>query len=247
MAESKQQESKYATLMETNEAEMESWYYFIKYDGNEENLKNLQSQLEKVKFKTIDELSAFDLELNYLVSAQTAKDMTKIDMNAFSFHRKFDGKLKPIDFGFTDTDKNIKKIKKCNDVLGYGSIDEFISDEDIDPEDLRNPDDESKESESESDDEDSDDEDSDDDSDDEDSDEDSDDEDSDEDSYDEDSDEFSHYSDEDSCEKSEEESKEESKEQPKKIGKIPEALIKSELPKWAKARKKKTTKSLKKV
>ena len=223
MAESKQQESKYATLMETNEAEMESWYYFIKYDGNEENLKNLQSQLEKVKFKTIDELSAFDLELNYLVSAQTAKDMTKIDMNAFSFHRKFDGKLKPIDFGFTDTDKNIKKIKKCNDVLGYGSIDEFISDEDIDPEDLRNPDDESKESES--DDEDSDDEDSDD----------------------EDSDEFSHYSDEDSCEKSEEESKEESKEQPKKIGKIPEALIKSELPKWAKARKKKTTKSLKKV
>ena len=246
MAESKQQESKYATLMETNEAEMESWYYFIKYDGNEENLKNLQSQLEKVKFKTIDELSAFDLELNYLVSAQTAKDMTKIDMNAFSFHRKFDGKLKPIDFGFTDTDKNIKKIKKCNDVLGYGSIDEFISDEDIDPEDLRNPDDESKESESDdedSDDEDSDDEDSDDDSDDEDSDEDSDD----EDSYDEDSDEFSHYSDEDSCEKSEEESKEESKEQPKKIGKIPEALIKSELPKWAKARKKKTTKSLKKV
>ena len=246
MAESKQQESKYATLMETNEAEMESWYYFIKYDGNEENLKNLQSQLEKVKFKTIDELSAFDLELNYLVSAQTAKDMTKIDMNAFSFHRKFDGKLKPIDFGFTDTDKNIKKIKKCNDVLGYGSIDEFISDEDIDPEDLRNPDDESKESESDdedSDDEDSDDEDSDDDSDDEDSDEDSDD----EDSYDEDSDEFSHYSDEDSGEKSEEESKEESKEQPKKIGKIPEALIKSELPKWAKARKKKTTKSLKKV
>ena len=241
MAESTPQESKYATLMETNEAEMESWYYFIKYDGNEENLKNLQSQLEKVKFKTIDELSAFDLELNYLVSAQTAKDMTKIDMNAFSFHRKFDGKLKPIDFGFTDTDKNIKKIKKCNDVLGYGSIDEFISDEDIDPEDLRNPDDESKESES--DDEDSDDEDSDEDSDDEDSDEDSDD----EDSYDEDSDEFSHYSDEDSCEKSEEESKEESKEQPKKIGKIPEALIKSELPKWAKARKKKTTKSLKKV
>ena len=228
MAESTPQESKYATLMETNEAEMESWYYFIKYDGNEENLKNLQSQLEKVKFKTIEELSAFDLELNYLVSAQTAKDMTKIDMNAFSFHRKFDGKLKPIDFGFTDTDKNIKKIKKCNDVLGYGSIDEFISDEDIDPEDLRNSD-ESEESESETTSEEESDSDSEEDS-------------------DSDDDEVSEYTDEGSLEESEEESEEnESGQESKKIGKIPEALIKSDLPKWAKARKKKLTKSLKKV
>ena len=73
MAESKPHESKYATLMETNEGEMESWYYFIKYDGNEENLKNLQTQLEQVKFKTIDELSAFDLELQYSISSNSKR------------------------------------------------------------------------------------------------------------------------------------------------------------------------------
>ena len=34
------------------------------------------------------------------VSAITAKQMTKVELNCQSFHRKFDGKLKRIKFGF---------------------------------------------------------------------------------------------------------------------------------------------------
>ena len=126
----------YAVLMETNGEEMESWYYFIKVEGNEDSLKYLQEQLEQVDWYILDDLSTFDLDLEHSVSAQTAKEMTKLDLNHFSFHRKFDGKLKKIDLGFSKKDKNKKKIKKAFDIIGYGLIEDYIDDEDIDEEDL---------------------------------------------------------------------------------------------------------------
>lgn len=129
--------SKYATLMETSGEEQESWYYFIKVDGNEEALKKLQEQLEKVDWYILEDLSTFDMDLDYYVSASTAKEMTKLELNHCSFHRKFDGKLKNIDFEFKKKDGNETKICKVFDVLGYGQIEEFIDDEDIDDEDLR--------------------------------------------------------------------------------------------------------------
>ena len=125
---------KYAILMESNDEEFEQWYYFIKVDGNEENLKHLQKQLEKIEWEIMEDLSTFDLEMEYLVSAQTAKEMTKIDLNAYSFHRKFDGKLQKIDFDFKRKDGNETKMCKVFDTLGYGKIEEYISDEDVDEE-----------------------------------------------------------------------------------------------------------------
>jgi len=130
-------DGEYIILMETNGEEYESWYYFIRLDGNEENLKHLNEQLEKVDWHILDDLSIFDIELEKTVSAQTAKEMTKVDLNHNSFHRKFDGRLKKIDFDFKKKDGNETKICKVFDILGFGQIDEYISDEDIDEEDLR--------------------------------------------------------------------------------------------------------------
>lgn len=126
----------YATLMETNGEECESWLYFIRYQGNEENLKNLNEQLEQVDWFVMDDLSTFDLELDFLVCEKTAKEMTKIDLNHKSFNRKFDGTLKKINLGLKKKDKNEKKIKRAFDKLGYGQIEEYIDKEDIDEEDL---------------------------------------------------------------------------------------------------------------
>ena len=126
----------YVALMETNGKECESWYYFIKYEGNEKALKQLESQLNKVEWYVVDDLSVFDLDLDHFVSASTAKEMTKLELNAYSFHRKFDGKLREIDLGFKRKDKNEKKICKAFDQLGYGQIEDYIDDEDIDDEDL---------------------------------------------------------------------------------------------------------------
>jgi hypothetical protein len=129
-------EFQYAVLMETNGKEFESWYYFLRYEGNEEALKHLSKQLENVDFYVLDELSTFDLDLEHLVSERTAKEMTKLELNAFMFHRKFDGKLKTIDLGFKKKESNEKKIVKCFKTLGIGRIEEYIDEEDIDPEDL---------------------------------------------------------------------------------------------------------------
>jgi hypothetical protein len=126
----------YAILQETSGEESESWLYFIKYQGNEEALQHLNKQLDMVDWYILDGYSTFDLETDFLVSEQTAKEMTKVDLNAYSFHRKFDGTLKKIDLDFRDKDKNSKKIKKAFKVLGYGKIEEFIDEEDVDPEDL---------------------------------------------------------------------------------------------------------------
>lgn len=129
-------DGKYCILMETSEEDFEQWYYFIRVDGNEENLKHLASQLDKIDWEILEDSSVFELEMDYLVSAQTAKEMSKVDLNAGSFHRKFDGKLKKIDFDFRKKDGNSTKICKVFDTLGNGQIEEYISDEDIDEEDL---------------------------------------------------------------------------------------------------------------
>jgi hypothetical protein len=126
----------YAILQETSGEESESWLYFIRYQGNEEALEHLSKQLEKVDWYILDDLSTFDIEMKYLVKEQTAKDMTKVDLNHHSPHRKFDGKLQLIDLGLKDHYSNEKKLSKVFDILGYGQIEEYIDKEDFDPEDF---------------------------------------------------------------------------------------------------------------
>jgi hypothetical protein len=130
------QNGKYAVLMETNGQENESWYYFIKYEGNEEALKHLKEQLDLVDFYMLDEFSIFDIELDNLVSAQTAKEMTKLEVNSVMFHRKFDGKMQKINIKLRRNDDNDDMIEKFSDKLGDGQIEDYVSDEDIDEEDL---------------------------------------------------------------------------------------------------------------
>lgn len=126
---------RYVALQETSGEEFESWIYFIRLEGNEENLLHLKKQLDQVDWVIIDDLSTFDLDLEHTVSELTAKEMTKVELNVY-FHRKFDGNLKKINFGFKPKDSNKRKIKRVFDKLGYGQIDEFIDNEDVDQEDL---------------------------------------------------------------------------------------------------------------
>jgi hypothetical protein len=133
--------STYAILQETSGSESESWLYFIKYQGNEEALENLQKQLEQVEWYILDDYSTFDLELKYKVSETTAKEMTKLDLNHTSPHRKFDGKLETvINFNIKDSDSNERKIKKINRILGFCGLENFIDMEDVNTGDERDDD-----------------------------------------------------------------------------------------------------------
>jgi len=144
-------EVKYATIMETSGEECESWYYFIKYNGNEKNLEYLKQQIEQIEMYIIDDLSTFDIELEHLVSEKTAKEMSKLEINSVMFHRKFDGKLKTINLGLKKKDSNEKRIERINTKLALGQIVDYVSDEDIDSEDLQSSSEETSESEHEDD------------------------------------------------------------------------------------------------
>lgn len=141
----KMEEIRYAVLQEMNTEELESWLTFIKINGNEENLNKLQKQLESVDFQLDEDLdyhqSAFDLEIERNVSEKTAKEMSKLDLNAYLPHRKFDGVLQEIDLNLKDLDGasknkkekiNDKNIARVNKILSFGQIENFIDQEDID-------------------------------------------------------------------------------------------------------------------
>ena len=49
--------SKFAVLQETNERELETWLYFIKYEGNEKNLLHLKEQLESFDWFRLSDCS----------------------------------------------------------------------------------------------------------------------------------------------------------------------------------------------
>jgi len=124
--------SKYAILMETNGGECESWYYFIKYDGNESALEYIQKQIDKIDMFIIEDLSTFDIDLEHLVSESTAKEMCGAELNSVTYHRKFDGKLKNIHLNLCKKDTNEDMIEKINDILGLQQIEEFVDHEDED-------------------------------------------------------------------------------------------------------------------
>lgn len=123
--------SKYAILMETSIKERESWYYFIQYDGNEKELKNLRNQLELVENVSSgdEDTNFFDLDIANLVSEACVDEMLMVELNSVSYHRKFYGVLDPIDFEFEDDDDDTEKLEKINEYLEDGGIESFIEHE----------------------------------------------------------------------------------------------------------------------
>lgn len=125
----------YAILIETSDEKRESWYSFIRVDGNEDNLYHLKKQLGSVEWVLLPSLSSFQLHMDYLVSEETARQMSKLKMN-FIPHRRFDGYLRKINFGFNNnTDGNVTKIGKIHDTLKFGRIATFIGNGDGDNDD----------------------------------------------------------------------------------------------------------------
>jgi hypothetical protein len=129
-------EMKYAILQENNGEENESWLYFLRYNGNEDELKFLKQQLDSIDWYFLDDMSVFDLDLDHLVSETTAREMSRVELNTYTMHRKFDGKLKKIDLDFTKSTSNNKKLKRVYRKLAFGNIDQYIDQEDRDPDDI---------------------------------------------------------------------------------------------------------------
>jgi len=124
-------ENSYVVFIETNNEKNQTWYTFIRKDGNENSLLKLQIQLSQIDWYSLKDLSIFKLDLDNTVSEKTAREMCSINLNLWMFHKKFDGEMKDIDFAFKKSDSNEKRIEKVFDTLGYGQIQEYLSNEEV--------------------------------------------------------------------------------------------------------------------
>lgn len=144
-------EGKYAILAETNNQFKETWYYLIRYDTNVDALEYLYKQLDSIEWEYLENYSTFALDLENLVSPQTAKELTKVCLNDGSPHRKFDGTLEFINFEFRKKDINLVRLIKVCETIGNGNIENYIDEEDFDPEDYEEVDEEGEDEEENSD------------------------------------------------------------------------------------------------
>jgi hypothetical protein len=126
-------EGKYVTLVESSFEFNQSWYVFIKMEGNEKVLYQLSSLINQIDWEDITDVyvNIFSLEVDNLVSAQTAKEMTMLSLNHVYKHRKFDGKLRKIPLEFNKFDSKYTKMSKINDLLKNIKISMYIDDEDV--------------------------------------------------------------------------------------------------------------------
>lgn len=120
---------KYAVLTETHGGLDFTFHYFLKWNGNEKNLKRLYEQLTSVDQCIYDDDSTFHLDIENLVSETTTREMCKIDIGPY-YYRKFDGTLKPIEFKFSKRDDEEERMEKINNLLYECGICDFIDHED---------------------------------------------------------------------------------------------------------------------
>jgi hypothetical protein len=119
----------YAILSEINEETFDTCYSFIRYQGNEDALKELKETLDNIDWYLLEELSVFEVVLEPLISEKTANELISLKFRNSCRHRKFDGKMKKIDFKFKKKDSNNKKIRKVFSKLNGSSLDDHIDGE----------------------------------------------------------------------------------------------------------------------
>lgn len=120
----------YVVFQEVNESETESWQYFIRWEGNEDEIQHLHKIIQSIDWIPIEECSIFYSNVENRVSERTAKEMSRLDFGSKWRNRKFDGKLERINFGFKKRDRTIEKMHKIFDHIGYGQIEDYVGDED---------------------------------------------------------------------------------------------------------------------
>ena len=123
--------SSYCVFCETNLQYLESWYTFIKKEGNEIALRSLQKQLDEVVWDTDPDSGHFQLDLENTVTPASARQMIHIDLGNKFFHQKFDGLMKEVDLKISKKDKDRVKVRKANRVLQKNGIRRFLEAEDL--------------------------------------------------------------------------------------------------------------------
>ena len=119
--------SQYVVLQEQDRDFDGDMYYFIRLQGNEDNLKKLAEQLDKIECWEWDNV-VYTIDLDHPVSETTANEMCAIELNRY-MHGKFN-KLLPVDFKFKSKDSDRKMQKRVATLFGGEGLLNFLQDED---------------------------------------------------------------------------------------------------------------------
>jgi hypothetical protein len=127
----------YAVFSEMNVDELETWYTFIRKEGNAEPLESLKRIIDGIRWDDApDDVSVFSLDTKG-VSEKTAKEMCMIDLDHYFFHSKFDGKMKRVPV--EDHSSSRRTAISLHDQVGGNNIADFLSDEDLENCELCDP------------------------------------------------------------------------------------------------------------
>lgn len=115
--------TKYVIFSETNGTDLETWYFFINYEENKEELKYLKKLLEEIIYYD-QTLSIFRIDLENKISRKTAEEMISVKINDFMTHQIIDEKIKLPRIKMNGNP--IKNIYKLYHIFGAGKLENYI-------------------------------------------------------------------------------------------------------------------------
>lgn len=117
----------YYVLVETSDEYLETAMYFIKKKGNENNMKHLCKQLDYIHtWEPIKNCSIFMHDYKNAVSETTAREMSRLQINAQLPYIIFDGILDKIDLEIEQEWSIVEQIRHVTEMLGSGKISRYI-------------------------------------------------------------------------------------------------------------------------
>ena len=119
---------KYAVLVEVDHKEEESYYCFLQYEGNENELKKLMCAMDNVCFENLGDVSSYSLDIENLVSEQTAKEIQKLDVTNYMSAQIMNGTFKlPFDVDDIRDNSNDDNIWKFDEYFYKSGIKKYFT------------------------------------------------------------------------------------------------------------------------
>jgi hypothetical protein len=112
---------KFVILSETNMEHGETWYSFIRWNSNENEIRYLYKQLIAIEMNITDNLSTFDIDIENFVDEYCVNQMINVNIGTYP-HQKYDNKIDYIDFDISINDSYEKIIEKISEFVGYGNL-----------------------------------------------------------------------------------------------------------------------------
>ena len=122
-----EQTKQYAIFVEMDSQSMETFLIFVQYQNNEDVLIELASIINDLPTENYpDNCSAFHLDVENLVSEQTAYEMCQTDISFRHMPKMLNGTLRMPKFHFLPTDTANIRVRQVDRLLSDNKLKNYI-------------------------------------------------------------------------------------------------------------------------